>query len=308
MWTDKTTVHVVGSLNLDHILRVGHIPGAGETVLASATTRAAGGKGANQAVAAASAGARTRMIGCVGDDDAGREVLESLQRSGVEIEGVKVGPGGTGSAFVVVDAAGENAIVVAPGANQGLGPATVSEALSEVSSNDVVVTQGEIRADAVKQAARIAHRVGAPLVLNLAPVIDVDLVALRPSIVVVNEHEVRELAERLRIQSLPMESLASQISRRCRTAVVVTLGPAGAMIAWPTHSERVPPVSTSHVVDTTGAGDAFVGALAAALSFGAELTTAVRWGTAAGALAVQATGAQGGRATRDAINRALAVS
>lgn len=268
-------VLVLGSLNVDLVTHVERHPRPGETVLGEGLERLAGGKGANQAVAAAAAGAVAVMVGAVGDDEAGRLYLERLRRLRVDVGGTAVLPGvPTGTALIVVDASGENTIVVAQGANGQVG----DEALSVVRAagpGDVLLVQLEVPLETVASACRIASGRGARVVANAAPyaALPGDVLALADP-VVVNEHEARLLAE---TSGLP-ESL------------LVTFGADG--VDW--NGLRLPAVEvpSEEVVDTTGAGDAFCGALAAALASGADHESAVHAALAAGAAAVRHQGAQ----------------
>ncbi|MCC2318837.1 ribokinase [Cellulomonas chengniuliangii] len=297
-------VVVVGSLNMDLIVTVEAIPAPGQTVLASQTRRACGGKGANQAVAAARAGAQVTMVGAVGDDADGAALLDALAAEGIDVDGVLRSPEPTGLALVTVDAAGENAITVAPGANHACPPAHVTATLRSLTAADVLVAQGEIPAESIEAAARAASAAGARFLLNLAPAIAVSPGLWRHvSLLVVNEHECAWLLEGLDHE--PSGSPAARLAGALGVAVLVTLGTDGSHLVDPspgtTLDEALPAFAAPQVVDTTGAGDAFVGALAAAWCAGHDLPDAARWGAAAGSLAVRASGAQGGRATPEAI-------
>jgi ribokinase len=295
------TVVVVGSLNEDLVLAVERIPSPGETVPGRYVGRVCGGKGANQAVAAARAGAATRMVGCVGEDDAGARLLRALVDEGIDVSRVARVDGPSGLAVVSVADDGENAIVVAQGANRHCTPHLVRSALADLSARDVVVAQGEVPVEAVEAAAAAARSAAATFVLNLAPVIAVDRARTPVDVLVVNEHEAAALAGASGSASEDAFGHAAHLARTWDTAAIVTRGRAGALCATSGEVEPVAAFEPERVVDTTGAGDAFVGALAAALELGTSLRTATRWGLAAGAVAVAAEGAQGGRATRERI-------
>jgi ribokinase len=265
-------VLVLGSLNLDLVVSVPRHPAPGETVLGGALRRVFGGKGANQAVAAAAAGAPTAMAGRVGDDDAGRAYLARLRELGVDAARVAVSAGtATGHAIVVVDTSGENAIVVSPGANAEVGEAEAAAA-GELAPGDVLLLQLEVAPGVVAAAARAAAAAGARVVLNLAPYADLpaDVLALADP-VVVNEHEHGLLRRHAEPPSL-----------------LVTSGAAGSR--W--GSRHVAAVPVAEVVDTTGAGDAYCGTLAARLALGDPPETAMRAASAAAAQAVTRLGAQ----------------
>ena len=268
-------VLVLGSLNVDLVTHVVRHPAPGETVLGEGLARLAGGKGANQAVAAAAAGAEVAMLGAVGDDDAGRSYVERLGRLGIDTSGIVVRPDEpTGTALIVVDEAGENTIVVAAGANAHVGDEAI-EVVESAGPGDVLLAQLEVPLETVARACTVAVRRGVRVVLNAAPyaVLPGDAFAL-PDPVVVNEHEARLLAD---TAGLP-------------ASLLVTFGARGA--DWDGLREPAVEVADDEVVDTTGAGDAFCGALAAALARGEEREPALRAALAAGADAVRHVGAQ----------------
>jgi ribokinase len=284
---DASDVVVVGSINVDLTRRVPHHPAPGETVLAEHGSRGLGGKGANQAVAAAAAGAAVGFVGCVGDDPEGGFALDRLAASGVDTARVRVVEGApTGTALVVVAADGENTIVVDLAANAALTAADVDAALD---GQPVVLLQGEVPPQVVVHAVERAASTGSRCVLNLAPAIDVPgLPWLLLDLLVVNEPEAAALAARvgLVLDDEP-ERAAAALAERLGTSVVLTLGARGAAYAERSGSSGlVPPPPVDRVVDTTGAGDAFVGALAAALVRRTPLAEAVEHGNAAGAAAV----------------------
>jgi ribokinase len=277
-------VVVVGSANVDLVVPVERHPAGGETVLGGTLTRTPGGKGANQAVAAARAGgAATSMVGAVGRDDAADLLLASLTGAGVDVGAVARTDVPTGTALITVDAAGENAIVVAPGANGQVAVDAAARAL--LSDADVVLAQLEIPLDVVLEAAR-ARRTGVPLVLNAAPSRDLpDALWREVDVLVVNEHEARDLAGPGTAD--PGRSLLHRVP-----AVVVTLGGAGSVVLRRGAPDVRVPGRRVTVVDTTGAGDTFCGVLAAGLARGADLAAAARSAGAAAALAVTRPGAQ----------------
>jgi ribokinase len=295
------TVWVVGSLNEDLTVATSWIPTPGATVLGSSVSRGTGGKGANQAVAAARAGARTVMVGAVGRDDAGDRLLGALAAEGIETSFVDRVPLPTGLALITLADDGENSIVVVPGANGSVTEERVETALRGVSPGDVVVAQGEVPPPAIEAAGRCARQARARFVLNLAPVVKVRLDDAGPDVLVVNEHE----AALLDPSGEGVVERGVRLCRRTRGAVVITLGGAGALIVTSTGASRAAPVEADAVVDTTGAGDAFVGALAAGLAASQGLNDAVAWGLVAGSVAVGTPGAQSGHATPTVIRRAM---
>ena len=287
-----SAVVVVGSVNADVSLHVARIPGPGETVLALGSQTSPGGKGANQACAVARAGARSVMVGAVGRDAAGTMLADALASRGVELDQLLRLPDvESGGATVLVDEAGENCIVVTGGANAALTPEQVTAGLDAATDVGLVLTQGELSVACVEAAAGWASSAGVRFVHNLAPFREVspDLLALCDPLVV-NEHEAADLVTALGEQPDGPDALLALLSGHCRS-VVITLGGDGAVYAsaggsGAKKSERV------EVVDTTGAGDAFVGAAAASLLTDDDLSRACAAGVAAGAAAVQHRGAQ----------------
>jgi ribokinase len=288
------TILVVGSLNRDYLCRVDLLPGPGETRLGSELALWCGGKGANQAVAAALVGAAhgvgVALVGAVGDDEDGRALLEGLRDAGVDGSDVAVGSRTrTGVALITVSGDGENTIVVSPGANRTVEPEPARAAVRR-RAPAVVVTQGELTADVVAATIEEAEALGARVVLNLAPVIALDDTVLRVcDPLVVNEGEARALLGETSHAADP-ESLARALCRRARS-VVVTAGAAGAWTASDGLVRHVPS-EPAEVVDTTGAGDAFIGALAVGLALGRDLVASAAWGAAVAAYAVGRPGAQ----------------
>lgn len=264
-------VVVFGSLNVDLVAQVARHPRPGETVLAEGPVRRlAGGKGANQAVAAARAGAPVVMTGALGDDEAGRAYAARLGRFGIESR-VRLDPeSATGTAWITVDEAGENAIVVIPGANLA-----AAADVEDLGPGDVLVCQFELPVAQVERAIRRAAGLGARILLNAAPFTPVarDVVALADP-VVVNEHEAAALAD----------------SGLVPASLLVTFGAAGAQ--WDDVRVDAVPVPPEQVLDTTGAGDAFCGALAAAIAASADRQSALRAAASAAAEAVRRMGAQ----------------
>jgi ribokinase len=265
---------VVGSGSLDLTMQVERLPAPGETVLSAPTLRGFGGKGANQAVAAAAAGASVAMVGRFGDDEVGAAYRDRLAGFGVDVRHLLGTPGvPTGTAYVMVDARGENAIVVDPGANATLAPADLAP-LRELGPGDVLLVQCELPLPVVVESVRLAAAAGARVVLNLAPstVLPADVLGLADPLVV-NEEEARVLEAFDRPGSL-----------------LVTRGAAGA--TWGDLERPAVAVPAGEVVDTTGAGDAFCGTLAAALAAGRDRAAAMDLALAAGAEAVRRVGAQ----------------
>jgi ribokinase len=290
----RPRVTVLGSLNTDISLPVPHLPGPGETVLAaSAASIGTGGKGANQAVAAARLGASVRMVGCCGADEFGGRLRAALAAEEVDVTSLRAVTGvASGLALITVDPAGENMIAVAPGANGLAGEAEVAAAFS--APCDVLVLSAEIPVAALAAALRQAAAGGVPTVLNLAPVpAGADaLLAGRPGWLVVNAHEAAALLGHEAGDEAQARAMAARLAGDAGHAVI-TLGAAGAVLAGPAGTAAVPGFHVP-VVDTVGAGDAFVGALAVALAAGLDPAGAVRAACAAGAAATTRRGAQDG--------------
>lgn len=331
-------VTVLGSLNTDISVPVPHLPDPGETVLAAAAASiGTGGKGANQAVAAARLGAATRMVGCCGDDEFGGRLRDALAAEGIDVAGLRSIPGAaSGLALITVDPAGENVIAVAPGANGLAGETEVAAAFS--APCDALVLSAEIPVAVLAAALRRANAGGGErggwkgdggavagggerearrvrTVLNLAPVPEgADrLLAARPDWLVVNAHEAGVLLGAEAADVAQAQAMAAQLAAgeagpgagagspagpgsgagREDRHVVITLGAAGAVLAGPAVAAAIGGFSVPSV-DTVGAGDAFVGALAVALAAGLDPAEAVRAACAAGATATTRRGAQDG--------------
>ena len=281
-------VAVVGSLNLDLVVRVARLPGPGETVTGDDVFRNPGGKGANQAVAAARLGRRVAMVGRVGDDDAGRELLGSLEADAVDTSQVRVVAGvPSGIALITVSEDGENQIVVSPGANARLTPDDVGQAGAALRAAAVTLLQLEVPLEAVAAAARAA---GGTVVLNPAPVRDLpeELLA-EVDVLVPNRVELAQLAGGAEPGTVAEATrLAGRLPAR---AVVVTLGADGCLVVEGGDATHVPAVAV-RAVDTTAAGDAFCGGLADALAGGATLEDAARRAVRVAAAACLRPGAQ----------------
>jgi len=284
---------VLGSASRDYTVIVDRHPNPGETLLGGDIITGSGGKGANQAVAAARATVRPVFLGSFGDDTTGHELIADLAAHGVDVDHVTVTPDApTGVALITVARSGENSIVVAAGANAHLDPdATAAAIRSLAGPGTIILAQLEIPLATVIAAADAAAERGARFVLNLSPSqpIPASLLALCDPLVV-NESEAAGIAG-IPVSTVGDAMLVAQELLSGSKSVVITLGGEGVVVATAdgvVHS----PAEKVDVVDTTGAGDAFVGALAASLALGSGLHAAVARGTAAGALAVQHLGAQ----------------
>jgi ribokinase len=298
-------VVVVGSANQDYVISTDVLPAAGETRLAQDFRKLPGGKGANQAVAAARLGATVSFVGAVGDDSDGALMIRELRSEGIDTSEIEVATSErTGMAIVSVLPDGENSIVVVPGANFTLSADRVERAVARLATVEtVVVVQGEIPAAAVAAGVRAATAAGGRAVVNLAPYVELPEDTLRlADPLVVNEVEAAALIGYVVTGPEIARKAAEDLACRARSAVI-TLGAAGVSWASQEESGLVPAVPVANVVDTTGAGDAFVGAIAAMFTEGMSLEAAVRIGTEVGALAVTRVGAQASYPLRDEIRQ-----
>ncbi|WP_040616497.1 ribokinase [Roseibium sp. TrichSKD4] len=290
-------ITVFGSINLDLVVSVPRLPGPGETVSGPDHQSFAGGKGANQALAARRAGADVHMVGAVGTDAFAELALSNLKSAGVDLSTVRNLDGATGLALIGVEASGENQIIVASGANARVEAAWLDQVIAPKS---LLVLQGEVPANVALDAMKAAQLAGAKVFYNPAPVprMMIEELVSATDILVVNETEAEEVGRVFGVSGDP-DDFCAKLATDDRL-VVVTLGAQG-IVAW--QKDRVirlrPP--TVDVVDTTGAGDAFCGALAAALDNGRELETALKYGVAAGSLACTVTGAQTSAPTAEQI-------
>ncbi len=296
------SIVVVGSLNMDLVARVHEHPRPGETLLGSEYQTHPGGKGANQAVAAARMGARVRMIGRVGRDGFGGALLRGLEAEHVDAREVLEVGAPTGVAFIAINHRGENTIIVSLGANARLCPEDLTSL--QFANAKVVLLQLEIPLETVEKAAQLGKEAGAVVVLNAAPARELPKTLLsKLGVLVVNESETFMLTGRLPDSPDSALGAARELSSVV-PSVVVTLGSQGACWAEGAGSGHQPGFPVQ-VVDTTAAGDAFVGALAVALSEELDLPSAVRLGAAAGALAVTKTGAQPSLPNREEVEALL---
>jgi ribokinase len=296
-------VFVVGSVNQDFVLKVERRPRPGETVTGAKLLGHPGGKGANQAVGAALLGARVALLGRVGKDAFGNALVQNLQEKGVETTWMKASPeAATGVAFITVTPDGENAITVAPGANLHLTPDVVDGISEYIGRARILVAQMEIPIKTVRRAVEVASSHGTRVMLNLSPAQEFPghlFRCLDP--LVVNEHEASFLLGRLVTDRVRggLEAAEELLTLGPRS-VVVTLGAAGAVVASEEGAKHHPAPKVP-VVDTTGAGDAFVGALAARLIDDATLGSAVDYAVLAAATAVTKEGAQDALPTAEAV-------
>ena len=285
------TVAVVGSLNLDVVVTVPRMPDAGETVFGTSVTRNAGGKGLNQAVAAARLGSSVAMIGSLGSDEASTFLHGVLGQEGIDATHVQAGKTLSGVAFIEVDDAGANRIVVVPGANAAVSADQVSDALSALSGVGVVLTQCEIPLPAVAAAMATGRALKATTILNPAPALSLtDSLLANVDVLVPNEHEASLLTGHSCDDEASALAAARALRARGVTYAVITRGAHGAVWVGPDGEGTCDPYTVT-AIDTVAAGDAFAGGLATALAEGRDFVAALRWASASGALATTTAGA-----------------
>jgi len=297
---------VVGSSNTDMIAKLPRLPKPGETIGEGAFSTAAGGKGANQAVAAARAGAEVGLVARVGDDSFGEQAIAGFVGDGINVQHVTRDPSApSGVALIFVDDKGENSIAVAPGANAGLTPKDVEEAEGLVSAAEVVVMQLETPLDTVERAAALACEHDARVILNPAPAQPLsDAILGNVSILTPNESEAELLTGVPVEDEAGAEKAARALVARGVETVILTLGSRGAFVFESGSGQMVPGFKVE-AVDTTAAGDVFNGTLAVGLAEGMSLVEAARFANAAAALSVTRLGAQPSAPTRSEIESFL---
>lgn len=293
-------IAVVGSANMDLVGLAARLPLPGETVLGDDFLMTPGGKGANQAIAAARAGGRTTFLGAIGSDAFGVTINARLTAAGVDASHVRTSYGSSGVAVIMVDRSGENSILVSPGANGGFTTLTEAEHRA-IADADVLICQLEIPVETVTEAMRTARTSGTRTILNAAPARSLPPELLENvDLLVVNETEASTISGRAEID---MPALLALVPR-----VVLTLSGAGSRYADRDGTDTQVPPFAVEVVDTTAAGDAFTGAIAVAWGEGRPLVEAVRWANAAGAACVRHVGASNALPTRDEIDGLFAAA
>ncbi len=298
------SVCVVGSINMDLVVRAPRLPAAGETIIGGAFEQHPGGKGANQAVAAARLGARVAMVGAVGDDAFGRSMRQALEGEGIDAGHVRTVPGvATGVALITVDEKGENTIVVASGANAAVTPQQVEASRASIEEADVTLAVLETPPEAVAKAAEIATCAGRRFVLNTAPAMLLPRSLLeRVSVLVANQVEAAVVAEHT---GADLGTVTRALLALGPGAVIVTLGAGGVLIDDERHGMRRVPAIDVQPIDTVGAGDCFAGALAARLAAGDALDDAATFACAAAGVATTRAGAIPGMPTLEEVRARL---
>ncbi|GIP46311.1 ribokinase [Paenibacillus sp. J45TS6] len=289
-------VTVIGSSSMDFVVTTRMRPGVGETVMGDSFKVVAGGKGANQAVAAARLGASVTMIGCVGDDYYGQVILDNFKKNGVFTHNVEPVTGiQSGTAHITI-ADGDNSIVVVKGANNHVTPAIVEKALKVIQTSDIVLIQHEIPLETVDYVSQVCERYGVPLLLNPAPAAPLtEGILRRVSFLTPNEHEAAELFK---------EQNLSEVLKQYPNKLFITEGKNGVRY-FNGNEEILVPAYPVEVVDTTGAGDTFNAAFAVALAEGKEIMDALKFANRAASLSVMKFGAQGGMPTRQELEGCL---
>jgi ribokinase len=297
---------VFGSINLDIVVRVPHLPAPGETVLGGAARHEPGGKGANQAHAARLFGTETRLVGAVGSDPFGARALERLRSVGVDLTGVRTLPGAaSGLACIAVSDSGENAITVAPGANSDVAAHWVDD--DTLAHCRVLLLQGEVPLDASLALARRCRALGGVVLLNPSPMPQQELQPGAVDWLIVNATEMAQLCERHGIEDEHRVARGRRLAQRQHCAVLMTLGAAGALIVQPSGAHIHCPALCGTIVDTTGAGDTLAGVFAAALAQSLPQDPALRYAVVASGLACRRPGAQAAQPERADIDAALAL-
>jgi ribokinase len=286
-------ITVVGSLNMDLVTYTSRMPVIGETIMGKSFKQIPGGTGANQADTIAKLGAKVRMIGCVGCDDMGSTLLESLKNDGVDISMVKmVADIATGIASITVDSAGNNSIIVVPGANNMISPSDIEKSIDIIKDSSVVVAQLEVPIDTVRYAMKAAKQMGKLTILNPAPATELeDELLADVDILIPNDTEL-EILSGIKVKDEADILRAAQVllGKGVRE-LIITLGSKGCMHVNKAGSKIYPAYEVT-AVDTTAAGDSFIGAIAVAINEGKSLEEAIYFATAVGALTVTKEGAQ----------------
>jgi ribokinase len=302
---EKKSIVVVGSINMDLVASAAHIPAAGETILGTGFETHPGGKGANQAVAAARLGAAVQMVGLLGSDDIGKQLREGLNQAGVDTSAVGIVPGNSGVALITVASSGENSIVVASGANFQVTPAYLDKHADIIRNAGLVLAQLEIPLESVLHLAKLCAEANVPLILDPAPAQQLpeglfqQVAWLTP-----NETEAAFYLGHAVSKKGP-EAAAHELIAKGTKGVILKLGAKGSYFALGSGNEAA--IQPFHVqaVDSTGAGDAFNGAFAAALMMGKSRLEAAMFASAASAVSVTRAGAQKSMATLEEVEHLM---
>lgn len=302
----KARIVVIGSSNVDFIMKMDRLPEKGETITNAVFMQTFGGKGANQAVGAAQAGGDVWFVNCVGDDAFAPLLLENMRQAGVNVDYVRVESGiSSGAALVMVGSAGQNYLSVAPGANYRLTPAMIAELEPLLREAAMLVLQYEILPETLYACIELGHTLGIPVMFNLAPARPFDVAYLpKVTYLAVNENEAETLCGFAVDSPENIAHAAETLLAKGAQTVIITLGAQGAYVASTGLRQHIPSFQVD-AVDTTAAGDVFSGALAVALVEGKPLPDAVRFACAAASISVTRLGAQPSVPTRNEIDRFL---
>lgn len=294
---------VLGSTNIDMICQLSHLPSVGETVVGGKFMQTFGGKGANQAVAAARAGGKVTFITCVGDDAFAPQCTENFARDGIDVSRViRRENVSTGVALIMFDEQGRNYLAIASGANHAISAADIDACAETIRASAMLLMQNEISAEAALQAMNIAADAGVPVMVNYAPVSRGKIpVSAKMQCLVVNETEAWQLTGLAVSAREEISAAAKALAEMGPEVVIITLGAQGSFLRWKNEDTLVPPCKVKPV-DTTAAGDTYCGALATARLEGMDWKEAVRFATAASAISVTRMGAQPSIPTRGEID------
>tara|TARA_R110002095_G_scaffold204042_2_gene186497 strand:- start:1699 stop:2631 length:933 start_codon:yes stop_codon:yes gene_type:complete len=304
--TGRAKITVLGSINMDLMIRAAKLPLPGETVIADSKVENPGGKGANQAVAAARMGADVTMIGCVGDDSFAEQLLQNLQAESVDTSHIMRKQNTTsGVAVVMVEASGENAILVVPGANGLVSQQEIEQARQAICDSHLLLMQLEVPQEIVVAAIKVAREAGVPVILDPAPApanIQSDL--LQVDLICPNQSEAAALLGKPVNSMENAVALIHELTQLGPRQAIITMAEQGAVVFDGETVQTVPPFEIN-VLDSTAAGDAFAAGLAVRLAENASLIDAVKFASAAGALAASGAGAQAAMPTREQIETLL---
>lgn len=302
----ESKITVIGSSNTDMVVMTTHFPAPGETILGGEFLMNAGGKGANQAVAAARLGGRVFFAGKVGSDIFGENAIKNIKNEGIDASGISTDPeAASGVAQIIVDKKGENSIVVAPGANLKLNRDDIDNAENQITQADILLIQLEIPVDTIIYAAKKAHKLGKKVILNPAPATELpDELFTYLYMITPNESET-ELLTGISVTDEPSAAEAAKVlKKRGVENIIITMGSKGAFI-FTDEMQKIIPAYNVKAVDTTAAGDCFNGALAVAIAAGTDLEEAVRFANRAASIAVTRPGAQASMPFRNEVENAL---
>lgn len=290
---NTSKIVVIGSSNIDMVVMTTHFPAPGETILGGEFLMNAGGKGANQAVAAARSGGEVAFIGKVGNDIFGKTSIGNIKKEGIDVSGISTDPGAaSGVAQIIVDKKGENSIVVAPGANQKLNREDIDNADDQIRQADILLMQLEIPVDTILYAAKKAHKLGKKVILNPAPATPLpDELFECLYMITPNESETEMLTGIKVTDQLSADEAAKALKNRGVKNVIITMGSKGAYV-YTDELKQIVAGFKVEAVDTTAAGDCFNGALAVGLGRGMDMIGSVRYANRAASIAVTRAGAQ----------------